>query len=132
MKIAPPEHPSPNITLSPLIDVMFILLIFVILTARFEAEGQLEVDLPEARAEPAPERQAVVVELDAEGRVAVDGEPVEPERLAEVLAVRAADHDELVLLADRDARVQAAVDILTQARAVGFEAVGVGTQLPEE
>jgi len=130
VRLEVPDHPAPSITLSPLIDVVFILLVFVVLAARFVDEGELDVTLPEAVTEPADEPRTVVVEIDAGGSLAVDGEPILAGDLDAALAARAQHSDRLVLLADRHAYVQAAVDVMASARAAGFTKVGMGTQPP--
>ncbi|MFT5085540.1 MAG: biopolymer transport protein ExbD [Lentisphaeria bacterium] len=63
-----------GVNLTPLIDVVFLLLIFFMVTTTFTKESHLEIDLPESSGEPLPEpTKKVEVVVDASGGFAVNG-----------------------------------------------------------
>lgn len=66
-----------SITLTPLIDIVFLLLIFFMVSTTFEKTSELKIDLPEASAEPveAPPRALEVV-VNAQGNYFIDGQEV--------------------------------------------------------
>lgn len=123
------SRPILAINISPLIDVIFILLIFVVLTARFVERQQLEVQVPvsEAGTPQAPEGPLTVV-LDKHGRLFINDRPVEAARLPAVLQAARGGHDSLLLIADEGAALQGAVDVLTAAGEAGFDKTAIATR----
>lgn len=122
-----------ELNLIPLIDVVFMLLIFFMLTTTFVHDRALEVNLPksETGSEQRAEMENHVIELDAQGNVAVDGEPIEradlPERLREI----AGDGRPVLLWADAQVVNQQVVTMLDLARRAGIEKIGLGTTPPQ-
>lgn len=83
------------IGLTPLIDVVFILLLFFMLASSLADWRVLEVVMPEARPQATPPpsstvRNLVVVAVAADGALSIDDEAVTPESLAQRLTARAA------------------------------------------
>lgn len=122
------------VELTPLIDVVLLLLIFFTVSTTFLRQRALAVALPEAStASPAAVRLALalVVEVDASGETLVDGR-----RLANAGALvdaLAAEHEAgrpLLLAADRDARHHAVVRVLDAARRAGFVDVQLAARSP--
>lgn len=71
------EDDSPIVELTPLIDVVFLLLIFFMVSSTFKDEARLAVDLPESSAETSDQPpQSLEVVLTADGRYFINGEPL--------------------------------------------------------
>ena len=70
------RRPEVSINLTPLIDVVFLLLIFFMVSTSFSELTQLVVELPEAEGMPATVETAVVLSIDATGNMALNGAPV--------------------------------------------------------
>jgi len=70
------RRPEVSINLTPLIDVVFLLLIFFMVSTSFSELTQLVVDLPEAEGAPASADTAVLLVVDVGGNMTLDGEPV--------------------------------------------------------
>jgi len=66
------KRPGPAIDMAPLIDVVFLLLIFFMLTSSFR-EPSLPLELPSVAAESETPEEPVTVSLDAQGVIAIDG-----------------------------------------------------------
>ncbi|MCC7047971.1 MAG: biopolymer transporter ExbD [Alphaproteobacteria bacterium] len=82
--------PMAQINVTPLVDVMLVLLIVFIIAAPLMAAG-VQVNLPKAAAKQVETKKTtVVVSIDQEGRVFVERDQVEPERLVPYLADRLA------------------------------------------
>jgi biopolymer transport protein ExbD len=78
MKLRSTERPAVEITLTPLIDILFIVLMFLVMTATFSRRTFVRVDLPEA-ATGVPESadpNVVRVDVDAGGRIHLNGRAV--------------------------------------------------------
>jgi len=124
------EPPAPTVMLSPLIDVVFLLLVFIVLVARFVDREAIAMQLPVSEAGQPEAMGPAVVTLAPDGRVLVGGETVAPARLASVLAGLADDHTAVVVVAEADAELQRAIDAISAAKRAGYRSVAVATQPP--
>lgn len=70
------RRPEVSINLTPLIDVVFLLLIFFMVSTSFSEMTQLVVDLPEAEGSPATTDKALILTVDVAGNMTLNGEPV--------------------------------------------------------
>ena len=70
------RRPEVSINLTPLIDVVFLLLIFFMVSTSFSELTQLVVDLPEAEGDSANTDNALLLVVDVQGDMTLDGEPV--------------------------------------------------------
>jgi biopolymer transport protein ExbD len=127
------EREPLELNLIPLIDVVFMLLIFFMLTTTFVHDRTLDIDLPKAEAgsDDRAELENHVIELDASGQIAIDGERVEESDLSAALRTLAADGRPVVLWADAQVVNQRVVTLLDQARRAGIERIGLGTTPPQ-
>jgi biopolymer transport protein ExbD len=121
------EERKPHVNLSALIDVAFILVIFIVLTATFRQERDMEIDLPQTNSAPNHQTEGLQVTVFADGQVHIDGEQVSRDAVLDVLKSKRASHESVLLTADRGASVQAAVEIMADARLAGFESVAIAT-----
>lgn len=77
MKFKRQSQDEASVNLTPLIDVVFLLLIFFMVSTTFTRESHLQIDLPEASGQPAETQAAQVdVVIDAGGDVSVNGRPL--------------------------------------------------------
>jgi biopolymer transport protein ExbD len=129
------QHPDLNVT--PLIDVLFILIIFFTLTSTFERVGEMRLEMPDASTStiPTTEERDHLVDLVAwtDGRIVLDGTTVEPARLEEELQrIRAQDPDSHVMIkAETTVEHGEIVRLLDAVRGAGFSGVGLGTQMKD-
>jgi biopolymer transport protein ExbD len=130
MGIFEAKRRKPAVNLSALIDIAFILVIFIVLGATFERIQDIEVTLPEANATSPADSTGLQITVHADGSVDVDGTTVAASAVRDRLVPLALDHDSLLLVADRDASVQAAVQVLADAQTVGFKSVSIATKKP--
>ena len=93
--------PMADINVTPLVDVMLVLLIIFMVTAPL-LTAAVPVDLPDSRANPIDsEAQAVTISVDAGGTVYIDETEVAPGGLAEALTDIAGSSPDITLRADR-------------------------------
>ena len=87
--------PMAEINVTPLVDVMLVLLIIFMVTAPLMTSG-VQVDLPESKAEAlAQEQEPIAVTIDPAGTIYVNDAPVPPEALGAMLAeLKAASTEE--------------------------------------
>lgn len=122
---------SPNLT--PLIDIVFLLLVFFMLTAHFVRDEGIAIELPQAESAVAREDHAALeVLLDAEGKIHLEGSTVEIGELEQQLRSRLENRKEkwVTLKGDKGADLGGAVAIMDAARKAGATAVDVVTEKP--
>lgn len=124
------RRPTPTINLSALIDVVFILVIFIVLAANFDRIRDLELTLPSANASGSAPPEALTVSIPVEGPISLGGEPVAEEEIRDRLSALRPEHDALLLRADGSIALERAVWVLGEASAAGFENVSIATQEP--
>ena len=107
----------PTIMVAPIVDIVFILLIFIMLVSRF-LQPALEVELPGSSTASMTEGSQITIVLDEDGRIHVDGTPMTDAALAERLGLVSADEQDFVRLrADKNVRLQRVVEVLDIIRA---------------
>ena len=131
MNLPKRDRSLPTLNLSPLIDVIFILLIFVVLVARFVDQERIDVTLPSAEAGRPAELAALQISMTAEGDVWVDGQQVPRESMYDSFTKHRRGFTRAVLIADQEANLQDAVEVISSAKLAGFEAVSLATRPPD-
>jgi biopolymer transport protein ExbD len=118
------------VELTPLIDIVFQLLIFFLLTATFQNNPSFRVKLPKAKNQDVTqEPKAVVVVVTAEGGFEVKGQPVDARELEMRLCVAAQEDPTTVvqLRADADSQHKYTVEVFDLAKKCGLEKLGIVT-----
>ena len=82
------RRPEVSINLTPLIDVVFLLLIFFMVSTSFSELTQLVVDLPDAEGSPATTDEALTLTVDVAGNMTLNGESVPNDTRGLSLALR--------------------------------------------
>ena len=133
MNFRPRRTESVDINLTPLIDVVFLLLIFFMVTTTFDRSSELKIDLPEAAQAP-EEQQAEKLELviDASGNYFLDGAELvntKPETVRAALQKRAAGRSDIPLIIRADANTphQAVVTAMDAAQKIGLTRMSIAT-----
>ena len=139
MNLRPHRKQHPEINLTPLIDVVFLLLIFFMVSTTFKDEARLRVQLPQATGEERPreEPELIRVVIDAAGSYYVDDRAVVDKRpitLVRALNGALGEREALPVLiqADANASHQSVMTALDAAAEVGltriaFAATRAGT-----
>ena len=126
------RRPDVSINLTPLIDVVFLLLIFFMVSTSFSELTQLTVNLPEADGANAPDEIGLVVVIDSAGNVTVGGDPVpnEAEGLYRALEAAANGNVDVPLTLSPDAMTphQYVVMVLDVASLLGLQRVTIATE----
>ena len=139
MRLAPTQGGRrAEVMMAPLIDCVFLLLMFYAVTAQFVSDERLKLKLPEAKtAEQAgsevADRSSVVV-VAADGTVWID-ERLVPESELEARIrqmVAAAPERAIILRGDRDANYGVVVHVLDIARSVGAKTIQMSAERPPE
>lgn len=125
------------VNLTPLIDVVFLLLIFFMVSTTFTRETRLDLVLPEAEGRPQVEAEHIEVVISASGHYSIDGEGLadnEAATLRSALLRRAAESTDMPLMitADAEASHRYVVRVMDVAGALGFSNLNITTREPGE
>lgn len=128
-RFAPQRRRPAAINVAPLIDVLFLLLIFLLLSTTFKVRPALELELPRAPGAGASPVRPVVLSILKDGTYRLQGQWVSPRDLASHLGNLAEGDDALALSVevDRGAPAEALVLALDSARASGYKHVDMPT-----
>ncbi len=140
MKLSPRRPEEPEVNLTPLIDVVFLMLIFFMVSTTFLREADLQISLPEAEQEPEQAAdQPVEITINQQGTVFVGGRPLvnsQTETVTRALRGAIGDRDaaevRVVIRADSRTEHQQVVTALDAAGRVGLRQVGIATVPGEE
>ncbi|WP_027330948.1 ExbD/TolR family protein [Marinimicrobium agarilyticum] len=132
----PRENDSINLT--PLIDVVFLLLIFFMVSTTFTKETHLNIDLPEADGDPSEEaaRAPIDIVITAEGAYSVNGRSLVNSKIATLKSAleKVSEGDSelpLTITADAQAPHESVVRAMDAAGQLGFVHLSITTRRPE-
>ncbi len=123
-----------DINVTPLVDVMLVLLIIFMITAPMMTQG-LKVDLPETTSKSLrQEEKPLVVTIDIAGEISINNVPqVRALMIQELEKNYAANKDQPIFLrADKNVAYGIVVGVMTDIKTVGFDKIGMITKPPEK
>jgi len=121
------DNDEAEINLTPLIDIVFILLIFFLVTTTFIRDAGVDIQRPAARsAEPAP-TNALILAIRADGELWIDRHPVDIRSLRAEIERLGSDKPGIAVIvqADRAANVGLLVRVMDQIRQAGITDISV-------
>jgi len=127
----------PALNLTPLLDIVFLLLIFFMVTTSFSRETRLLVSLPEASGSADNAAESIEVLVDKEGGYAINGRRLvntEVDSLVRGLELESGGDVSLlvVLVADAEVQHQSVVTAMEAIGRAGFASLSIATREPIE
>ena len=138
MKFRRQRREAVSINLTPLIDVVFLLLIFFMVSTTFTRETHLSIDLPEADGPPPPtDQEQIEILIDEAGNYRVNGRGLVDNRVrtlqAAIYKIAAGDTTlPMVITADAQAAHEDVVRAMDAAGRMGFVHLSITTRQPAE
>jgi biopolymer transport protein ExbD len=118
-----------NIDVSPLIDMVFILLIFFMVSTTFVKDMKLDLNRPAASSSSTASTKAIRLYIDKQGEIYLDGEPVRvwvvQSRIRDLLD--ASTSKSVLVVSDDGVPAGFLIEVIDQARLAGATDVGVAT-----
>jgi len=134
MKLLPRHSEEPDVNLTPMIDVVFLLLLFFMVSTSFIRESSLKVDLPEASGQALAEQETPIdIIIRANGEVLVNETPIAVatrDTLRDLLKTTAGDNADphIIISADANAEYQHIVTAMDAAQLLGFTRLTLATR----
>jgi len=121
------ETAAESVNLTPLIDMVFILLIFFLVTASFTKESGIDVDRPTAQTAVREEQGSMIIGISNDEEIWIDNKKVELRALRAHVEHLHAQNPEgtVIILADENARTGTTVEVLDQVRLAGVSNVSI-------
>jgi len=119
-----------QIDMTPMLDVVFIMLIFFIVTTSFVRESGLEVDRPSAATATEQKQAGIFVAINDSGEIYIDRKQVDLQRVRASLERLIASQGEvgLVIQADQQTRHGVVVKVMDAAREAGIKQISVAAK----
>ena len=119
-----------SIDIAPLIDIVFILLIFFMVTTTFVKDMKLDLERPNAASASMVSSKAIRLYIDSAGATYLDGEPIRlwliQSKLRDML--RSSTEQSVLVVTDDGVAAGKLVEVVDQARLAGAQSVGVATK----
>jgi biopolymer transport protein ExbD len=126
----PKNDDGRDIDISPLIDMVFILLIFFMVSTTFVKDMDLDINRPKASTASLSSTKAVRIYLAADGSTYMDGQPVRSwmvqSRVRDML--ESGTSESVLVVTDSGVPAQKLIEVVDQARLAGAQDVGVATE----
>jgi biopolymer transport protein ExbD len=116
-----------DINLTPMLDIVFIMLIFFVVTTSFVRESGIEVNRPSARTAEHKEHANILIAIAPNGEVWVDHRPVDIRSVRAAIERLRAQNPEgaVVIQGDREAQIGLLVEVMDQVRKGGVTNVSI-------
>lgn len=122
------ESRSQDVDLAPLLDVVFILLIFFIVTTVFVRETGVDVDKPTAVSTETLQKSVLLVAITASGEVVYGGTNIGVKGVRATLTQALKQNDKpLVIQADKQVKTELLVKVIDEAKLAGVHSVSIAT-----
>ncbi len=125
---------SVELNIAPLIDMVFILLIFFIVTTSFVKETGIDVSRPIAATAASKPKATIMVGISADNRVYFDNREIDVRTVRANVERALAEHPEgsVVVVADRQSSTGTTISVMDGCRQAGADNVSLAAQLPEQ
>ena len=126
------DNEDSAIDMTPMLDVVFIMLIFFIVTASFVKEAGIEVNRPDAQTAAKQDRANILIAIDENGAIWINRRKVEVDQVRANIERLHAENPQgsVVIQADQDANVKRLVAVMDASRQAGVYNVSIAAQEP--
>ena len=121
-----------EINVAPLMDMVFILLIFFVVTTAFVEETGVDVQRPSATSAESLEKQSILIAVTGDGRIVYGGDEYTLNGVRAVVSRELAEKEmPVILLVDESARSGTLVDVIDECRLAGAKTVSIAARREE-
>ncbi|AUM13955.1 ExbD/TolR family protein [Ketobacter alkanivorans] len=125
-----PGDQETELDLTPMLDVVFIMLIFFIVTTSFVKESGIAVNTPEAETAQRQESANILIAIHESGDIWIDGRPIDVRALKAQVARMHAENPQgtVVVQSDEKADTGVLVKVMDQIRLAGIQQIAVAAR----
>jgi len=124
------QEEEAEINMTPMLDVVFIMLIFFIVTANFIKEPGLEVNRPDAETSNIQENAAILIAIGATNDIWIDGRRIDVRQVKANITKLLADNPQgtVVIQADEKATADSIIAVMDQSRDAGVYQISLASE----
>ncbi|MBA3564357.1 MAG: biopolymer transporter ExbD [Gammaproteobacteria bacterium] len=121
------DEDEDEINLTPMLDVVFIMLIFFIVTASFVKEAGIDVNKPAAQTSVVEEKANILIAISAANEIWIDQRQVDPRAVRANIERLHAENPQgtVVIQADKESQTETLIDVMDSARLAGVFDVAI-------
>lgn len=119
---------SAQLNITPLIDVIFLLLIFFMLTSTFISQAGIKINLPKAVSGKVLQGNRLIMVIDKKDRLFIDEQKIKEEDIENIIAEAAGDKKTILIMADRASSMGKIVEIWDMCREAGIIQINIATK----
>ena len=122
-----------ELNMTPLIDMMFIMLLFFLVTTNYVKEAGIEVARPTAATAAVDPKAAVMIAVDRDNRIFIDRREIDPRAVRANVERLMAEHPDsaVIVVADQASSTGVAIQVMDGCRLAGAKNVSLAATLPE-
>ena len=122
-----PTQDETELDMTPMLVIVFIMLIFFIVTTSFVKESGVTVNTPQAETASQQDKANIFIAITAAGEVWIDRRPVDVRSVRAIVARLHADNPEgsVIIQADAEAATHNLVEVMDQVRLAGVESIAI-------
>ena len=136
MKFVRPKEEEPRISIAPLIDIVFLLLIFFMVTSHFDIASGVQINLPKVAQRMIGEEQdnRITLVVDKSAETYIEGKKITMEQLRTRLTKLVTEKEvlHLILQADKEVTHGKVVDIMDLAKSAGVQSIIIAARWKSE
>ena len=138
MNFKPKNRDEFNLDITPLIDVVFLLLIFFMVSTTFKHESEINITLPSASNKTVTQKpNAINVGLDLKGNIYIDGEKLNNSEFQTIKTalferIKETEKPPVIISADTNVKYQSVIYLLDTLRQLGLVKITYATQILED
>ncbi len=124
------NNTSATIDMGPLIDMVFILLIFFIVTTNFTRQTGVDVTKPKAESAVSQGKKTIMIGITREGTIHMYGRQMDLERLESLVEEEVTRNPEtsIVIVSDKEANIGMAVEVMDKCNLAGAKKVSIAAE----
>lgn len=124
------QEEESEINITPMLDVVFIMLIFFIVTASFVKESGIEVNRPDAQTAELKEKANILIAITANNQIYVDRRKVDPRAVRANIERLHAENPQgtVVIQADKESKTETLIQVMDASRQAGVFDVAIAAQ----
>jgi biopolymer transport protein ExbD len=130
MELRKEKKRSLVLNVTSLIDVLFLLLIFFIVSTTFLSQPAIKLELPKAKHSEVVRQEALVIYIDKDGKLFLNDEPIEVQLLSEAITQKKSLSEEQGVILKADSRVShgAVIQVMDILKGIGVKKLIVSTE----
>ena len=122
-----PAQDETELDMTPMLDIVFIMLIFFIVTTSFVKESGVTVNTPQAQTASNQDSANIFIAITEAGEIWIDKRPVDPRSVRAIVARLHADNPEgsVIIQSDENASTGVLVEVMDQVRLAGVQGIAI-------